>query len=174
MIISATWEQLTLQEAVTITNRSRAISSSMNHLSLSKAKNHRRSALRHDKVTPLVLVALGSPPTLLVRTTNTARMSRDHVATRGDPDHDRGGCLLTTPETCLVSLESSSPRARHHSLTHIQGSCIVCVDPCDLRHSLVCPEVFLHVFYLKARIDALGRGLLGSSSISQAGLHLAD
>jgi hypothetical protein len=55
MIISATWEQVTLQEAVTITNRSRAISSSMNHLSLRNAKNHRRSALRHDKATPLVL-----------------------------------------------------------------------------------------------------------------------
>jgi len=56
MIISATWEQVTLQEEVTITNRSRAISSSMNHLSVRNAKNHRRSALRHDKVTPLVLV----------------------------------------------------------------------------------------------------------------------
>ena len=132
MIISATWEQLTLQEAVTITNRSRAISSSMNHLSLSKAKNHRRSALRHDKVTPLVLVALGSPPTLLVRTTNTARMSRDHVATRGDPDHDRGGCLLTTPERCLVPLSSlhrlvPDITASHTSKDHIPCGWILAI-----------------------------------------------
>lgn len=43
MIISATWEQVTLQEAVTITNRSRAISSSMNHRSLSLSQEREES-----------------------------------------------------------------------------------------------------------------------------------
>jgi hypothetical protein len=66
-------------------------------------------------------------------------MPRDHVATRGDPDHDRGVCFLTTPERCLVPLLSL-----HRLVPTSQPHIHVWVDPCHLRHSLVRPRVLFY------------------------------
>lgn len=106
-------EQLTPQEAVMITNpftRDFVLYES----SFSKATRISDGLLQwHSlQVTPRCLFA--EPPTSVVRTQHSTRASdpRDHVTTRGDPDHGRGGCVLNTPENVTgASLESSSPRA---------------------------------------------------------------
>jgi hypothetical protein len=93
-------------------------------------------------ITPLCLFA----PTLLVRTTdNTARMPRHHAATRGDADHERGVCLLTTPEVCLVpfsSLHRLVPDIITASHTWIicrlGGSLPSASQPCLLKTFLTC------------------------------------
>lgn len=56
-------------------------------------------------------------------------------ASRGDPDCERGGCFLTTPEACLVPRsKSSSPRAditaSQHIICRVSGSLRSALQPC--------------------------------------------